>query len=225
MLKLSVIVPVYNEENTVGEILDRLGAEKIVNEVVVVDDGSTDGTVAVLKRNRSNKFKIFQQRHQGKGGAVRLGLSKIKGNYVIIQDADLEYDPSEIKKLVAHLSRPGVNVVYGTRFLGAHTNLLFWHRVGNFILNTMVNLLYDSTLSDMETCYKLIPTKLAKELDLQSNGFELEPEITCKLLKNKIRIFETPITYVGRGFEEGKKITWRDGIKAFWIIIKLRFSV
>lgn len=224
--KLSVIVPVYNERATVEKALRKLVKVKEVSEVVVVDDGSDDDTPKILWRvaKNSKKIRVFTQENMGKGGAVRLGLSKIKGDWVLIQDADLEYDPAEIPSLTAHLTRDGVQVIYGSRFLGPHSNLLFWHRAGNFLLNLLVNILYDSTLSDMETCYKLLPTALLKELELRAKGFELEPEITCKILKKGVKIFEVPISYVGRGFDEGKKITWRDGFVALWTIIKLRLN-
>ncbi|KUK79139.1 MAG: Glycosyl transferase family 2 [Microgenomates bacterium 39_7] len=223
-MKLSVIVPVYNEEQTVKKLLQKLLKVKQISEIIVVDDGSTDSTKKILQTFKSNKIKVFHQSNQGKGSAVRLGLSKVKGDYVLIQDADLEYDPQDVKQLLYYLDREGVEVVYGSRFLGPHSNLLFWHRVGNHLLNALVNLLYDTTLSDMETCYKLAPTDLMKELDLKANGFELEPEITCKILKRKIKIFEVPISYVGRGFDEGKKITWKDGVTAFWTVLKLRYN-
>lgn len=225
-MKLSVIVPVYNEQKTVEKLLEKLSKVKQVKEIVVVNDGSTDNTANILEKlaKKYKKIQVLHQKNQGKGVAVRVGLTKATGDWVLIQDADLEYDPADIPTLTAHLTREGVDVVYGSRFLGPHSNLLFWHRVGNHLLNSLVNILYDSTLSDMETCYKLIPTELLRELDLQSTGFELEPEITCKILKKKIKIFEVPITYVGRNFEDGKKITWKDGIIAFWKIIQLRFT-
>lgn len=223
-MKLSVVVPVYNEEATVKKILKKLLKVKEIDEIVVVDDGSTDGTKKILDAQKSKKIKIYRQQNQGKGSAVRLGLGKVSGQHVLIQDADLEYDPQDIEHLLQNIDRDGVEVVYGSRFLGPHSNLLFWHRVGNHFLNALVNLLYNTTLSDMETCYKLIPTDLLKELDLKANGFDLEPEITCKLLKRKIKIFEVPISYVGRDFDEGKKITWKDGVTAFWTVIKLRYN-
>lgn len=223
-MRLSVIVPVYNEEATVKKLLQKLLKVKQISEIIVVNDGSTDGTKKILNSQTSKKIKVFHQENQGKGSAVRLGLNKVRGDYVLIQDADLEYDPQDIKHLLRHLDRDGVEVVYGSRFLGPHSNLLFWHRVGNHFLNALVNLLYNTTLSDMETCYKLVPTELMKEIDLKANGFELEPEITCKILKRKIKIFEVPISYVGRGFDEGKKITWKDGVTAFWMVLKLRYN-
>jgi glycosyltransferase involved in cell wall biosynthesis len=223
-MKLSVIVPVYNEEQTVNKLLQKLLKVREIGEIIVVNDGSSDNTKKILDSLRSRKIKIFHQQNQGKGSAIRLGLSKAAGDYILIQDADLEYDPQDIKQLLHYLEREGVEVVYGSRFLGPHSNLLFWHRVGNHFLNALVNLLYDTTLSDMETCYKLIPSGLMRELALQANGFDFEPEVTCKILKRNIKIFEVPISYVGRGFDEGKKITWKDGVTAFWTVVKLRYN-
>ncbi|MBD3250237.1 MAG: glycosyltransferase [Candidatus Pacebacteria bacterium] len=222
-MKLSVIVPVYNEQATVAKLLKKLVKQKEVGEVVVVDDGSTDQTLQKINQVKSKKIQVFSKENGGKGSAVRFGLKQVKGDYVLIQDADLEYDPADISLLTKGLEREGVEVVYGSRFLGPHSNLLFWHRAGNAFLNLVLNVLYDTTLSDMETCYKLIPTKLMRQLDLQADKFELEPEITCKILKRGINIYEVPISYVGRGFEQGKKITWRDGITAFWEILKHKF--
>lgn len=222
-MKLSVIVPVYNEAPTVKKVLSRLVKVKEVKEVVVVNDGSTDDTEKEIKKVTSKKINYFKKPNGGKGSAVRLGLSKVTGDYTLIQDADLEYDPREIPLLLKHLDREGVDVVYGSRFLGSHSNLLFWHRVGNTCLNLMVNLLYNTTLSDMETCYKLLPTDLFRELNVTANAFDMEPEITCKLLRRGYRIFEVPISYVGRDFSEGKKITWRDGLDAFRVVLGIRF--
>ncbi len=223
-MKLSVIVPVYNEQATVQKILEKLVKVKEVDEVVVVDDGSTDDTWKEIQKLKSKKIQAFQKDNGGKGSAVRFGLERISGDYVLIQDADLEYDPEDIPDLVKAAGRDRIEVVYGSRFIGPHSNLLFWHRTGNLFLNLMVNILYDTTLSDMETCYKLIPADLMKDLDLKANKFDLEPEITCKILKRGINIFEVPITYIGRGFDEGKKITWRDGVIALFTILKLRVS-
>ena len=204
-MKLSVIVPVYNEAPTVKKVLAQLVKVKEVREVIVVNDGSTDGTEKEIKKVKSKKIKYFKKLNGGKGSAVRLGLSKVTGDYTLIQDADLEYDPREIPLLLDHLDREGVEIVYGSRFIGAHSNLLFWHRVGNMFLNFTVNLLYNTTLSDMETCYKLLPTDLFKKLHINANAFDMEPEITCKLLRRGYKIFEVPISYVGRDFSEGKK--------------------
>lgn len=222
-MKLSVIVPVYNEAPTVKKVLDQLVKVKEVKEVVIVNDGSTDNTEKEIKKVKSKKIQYFKKKNGGKGSAVRLGLSKVTGDYTLIQDADLEYDPREIPLLLEPLDREGVEVVYGSRFIGAHSNLLFWHRVGNDFLNFLVNLLYNTTLSDMETCYKLLPTKVFKNLKISANAFDMEPEITCKLLRKGYKIFEVPITYVGRDFSEGKKITWRDGLDAFRVILGIRF--
>lgn len=231
-MKLSVIVPVYNEQDTVKKILGKLAEVKEVSEVIVVDDGSTDDTWKkiqefLLKNNskeHSGTIRAFQKDNGGKGSAVRYGLKHVSGDYVMIQDADLEYDPQDIPVLVQAAQRDRIKVVYGSRFIGAHSNLLFWHRAGNHFLNLVVNILYDTTLSDMETCYKLLPADLMRELDLKANKFDLEPEITCKILKRGIHIFEVPITYIGRSFEEGKKITWKDGFSALWMIFKLKLQ-
>lgn len=227
-MKLSVIVPVYNEQATVAEILKRLVVVSVVKEVIVVNDGSTDDTDKEIKKFLKSKTKgakkisYFKKENGGKGTAIRFGLKKVTGDYTLIQDADLEYDPEDIPALTEHIKKGRVDVVYGSRFIGPHSNLLFWHRLGNSFLNFLVNILYDTTLTDMETCYKILPTKLFRELDIQSNKFDMEPEITCKLLKRGTKIFEVPITYVGRDFSEGKKISWRDGIEALRVIFGLR---
>jgi len=222
-VSLSVIMPVFNEAATVQEILTKVLAAPAVTEVVVVNDGSTDETLSLIEGMKHKKLKVFSKPNGGKGSAVRFGLEHVTGSHVLIQDADLEYDPSDIPALLAQIQTGRVEVVYGSRFLGSHSNLLFWHRFGNDMLNIVVNVLYDTTLSDMETCYKVVPTKLLRELNLESRSFELEPEITCKILRRGVRIFEVPITYVGRDFSEGKKITWKDGFAALGMILKLRF--
>lgn len=224
-VRLSVIVPVYNEEKTVQKILKQLLSQKVVDEVVVVDDASTDKTSSILAKIFHKKLTVLQHaQNSGKGKAIRTALSKVKGNYVLIQDADLEYDPNEIPKLLEPIRSGRATVIFGSRFLGPHTNMFYWHFLGNKFLNFMMNLLYDTILSDMETCYKLIPTKLFRDLDLQSNDFRIEPEISCKLLRRKIKILEVPISYIGRSYDEGKKITWVDGMKAIGTIVSLRFS-
>lgn len=222
-INLSVIVPVYNESRTVKELLEKLVKVSEVREIVVVDDGSTDNTAKQIKKVKSTKIRYFFKKNEGKGSAVCLGLKKVKGNYCLIQDADLEYDPEDIPALLEPIQKKNMKVVYGSRFLGPHSNLLFWHKVGNTLLNFTVNILFNTTLSDMETCYKVLPTNLFRQLNIKSKNFDLEPEITCKILKRGIRIFEVPISYVGRDFSQGKKITWRDGIHALVKIIRLRF--
>lgn len=223
-LRLSVIVPIYNEEKTVTHILSKLIQSSDVYEVVVVDDGSTDGSLAKIKALKSKKLRVFSKPNGGKGSAVRFGLEYVTGSHVLIQDSDLEYDPDDIPVLLEPIRKGRVEVVYGSRFLGSHSNLLFWHRVGNSFLNFVVNIMYDTTLSDMETCYKVLPTELFQSLNIEADKFDLEPEITCKVLRKHIKIFEVPITYVGRDFAEGKKITWRDGFGALRMIFKLRFA-
>ncbi len=223
-MKLSVIVPVYNEEKTVKILLERLVGQHSVHEIIVVDDGSTDRTWRILQTCKHHKVHLLRKKNGGKGSAVRLGLAKAIGDYVLIQDADLEYNPSDIPLLLDPIKKGYAEIVYGSRFLGPHRNLLYWHRKGNDFLNFAVNVLYNTTLTDMETCYKVAPTALLRELNLIANSFELEPEITCKLLRQGKHIFEVPITYVGRDFNEGKKITWRDGITALKTILHLRLS-
>ncbi len=223
-MRISVIVPVYNEAQTIKQVLTKLLKTAAVGEIIVVNDGSSDGTKSILDKIKSPKLHVFHKVNGGKGSAVRLGLSKAKYEYCLIQDADLEYDPADIAGLLAPIIHGRVQVVYGSRFLGPHSNLLYWHRKGNEFLNFLVNFLYDTTLSDMETCYKVAPTKLLQSLNLKSNAFDIEPEITCKILKKGIPIFEVPISYVGRDFSQGKKITWRDGLTALAVILRERFS-
>lgn len=223
-MKLSVIVPVYNEEQTVAKVLKKLLKVRLVNEVIVINDGSTDKTKRILSHLKHRKLKVFHKTNGGKGSAIWVGLEKVTGDFVLIQDADLEYDPLDIPQLLKPIKNKKAKVIYGSRFLGPHSNLLFWHRKGNDFLNFVVNILYNTTLSDMETCYKVMPTKLFKSLKISCQKFDIEPEITCKLLRRGVKIFEVPITYVGRDFTEGKKITWRDGIDALKVIIQLRFT-
>jgi glycosyltransferase involved in cell wall biosynthesis len=229
-MKLSVIVPVFNEEKTIGLILEKLAKVKQIKEIIVVDDGSTDATPNLIrkfqkkvKKKRKCIFQSVAKLNGGKGSAVLLGIEKAHGDYVLIQDADLEYDPDDIALLCQPITKKKATVVYGSRFLGPHSNLLFWHRLGNGLINFVTNILYDTTLSDLETCYKLLPVKIFQELNLQAKNFDLETEITCKLLKKRIRIFEVPISYVGRDYSQGKKITWKDGVSALISIFYFRF--
>ncbi|MCU1428895.1 MAG: dolichyl-phosphate mannose synthase related protein [Actinomycetia bacterium] len=227
--KLSVIVPVFNERNTLVEILRRMRQvelpEGIDREIIVIDDGSTDGTREVLKQLGDSTVRIVMHpQNRGKGAAVRTGFEHAVGDYVLVQDADLEYDPDDWPKLLNPVLRGRARVVYGSRFTGERRNMLFLHWVGNRFLSLTTNVLYNTTLSDMETCYKLIDRKLIDELDLRSDKFDIEPEITAKILKRKIRIYEVPISYTGREFDEGKKITWRDGFAALKTLVKYRFK-
>jgi glycosyltransferase involved in cell wall biosynthesis len=222
-------VPVFNERNTLLEIVRRMRAvrlpEGVDREIIVVDDGSSDGTREVLKQLGDSTVRIVMHpENRGKGAAVRTGFEHATGDYVLVQDADLEYDPDDWPKLLNPVLRGKARVVYGSRFTGERRNMLFMHWVGNRFLSLMTNLLYNTTLSDMETCYKLIDRSLLDGLQLRSNKFEIEPEITAKILKRKIRIYEVPISYTGREYEEGKKITWRDGFAALATLVKYRFK-
>ena len=227
--KLSVIVPVYNERNTVVEVVRRMRAvelpDGIEREIIVIDDGSTDGTRDVLRQLGDSTVRILvHEGNRGKGAAVRTGLALATGDYVLIQDADLEYDPDDWPRLIAPVTRGRARVVYGSRFTGERRNMLLLHWIGNRLLSLVTNVLFNSTLSDMETGYKLIDRKLMNDLDLRSDHFDIEPEITAKILKRGIRIYEVPISYMGREFDEGKKITWRDGFAALWTLVKFRLG-
>jgi glycosyltransferase involved in cell wall biosynthesis len=224
--KLSVIVPVYDERNTVGEIVRRMRAVDIPmeREFVLVDDGSTDGTRAVLQQLTDSTVRVvLHEQNQGKGAAIRTGLAQITGDLVLIQDADLEYDPEDWPKLLAPVLRGKAQVVYGSRFTGERRNMLFLHWIGNRFLSLVTNILYNTTLSDMETCYKLFDRRVLADIKLRSSRFDFEPEVTAKVLRRGIRIYEVPISYAGREFHEGKKITWRDGVVALWTLVKYRF--
>ena len=227
--KLSVIVPVYNERNTVVEVLRRMRAvelpDGIEREIIVIDDGSNDGTRDVLRQLGDSTVRILlHEGNRGKGASVRTGLALATGDYVLIQDADLEYDPDDWPRLIAPVIRGRARVVYGSRFTGERRNMLLLHWIGNRMLSLVTNVLFNSTLSDMETCYKLVDRTLLNDLALRSDHFDIEPEITAKILKRGIRIYEVPISYMGRELDEGKKITWRDGFAALWTLVKFRFG-
>ena len=223
--RLSVIVPVYDERNTVVEIVRRMRAVDISleREFVLVDDGSTDGTREVLRQLADSTVRVvYHEKNQGKGAAIRSGLEHVTGELVLIQDADLEYDPDDWPKLLAPVLRGRAQVVYGSRFTGERRNMLFLHWIGNRFLSLVTNVLYNTTLSDMETCYKLFDRRVLAGIKLRSSRFDFEPEVTAKVLKQGIRIYEVPISYAGREFHEGKKITWRDGLVALWTLVKYR---
>jgi glycosyltransferase involved in cell wall biosynthesis len=232
-VNLSVIMPVYNEISTIEEIIGRVRREPAVREVIVVDDFSTDGTRKYLKSIRGserselggNSLKlIFHEKNMGKGAAIRSALREVTGNVVIIQDADLEYDPREYPKLLAPILDDRADVVYGSRFLGGpHRVLYFWHYVGNKVVTIFSNIMTNLNLSDMETCYKVFRAEVIKDVTLRSDRFGFEPEFTIKVAKKKWRVYEVPISYSGRTYEEGKKITWRDGIMALWYITWYRW--
>lgn len=235
-MKLSVLVPVYNEERTLEEIARRVCAVPIAKEIIFVDDGSKDRSREILTRLREenqrtsdplNKFKVlFQQQNQGKGAAIKTALDQVTGDVVVIQDADLEYDPKDYPSLIQPIQAGLADVVYGTRFAGggAHRVLFFWHSLGNRMLTLLSNMLTNLNLSDMEVGYKVFRADVLKGIDLQSKRFGFEPEITMKLAKKRCRFYEVPIAYHGRTYEEGKKITWKDGIAALYCMIRFRLS-
>lgn len=220
---ISVLIPVYNEVKTIREIVRRVQAVDLEKEIIIVDDASTDGTREVLDELRGEQgiSVIFHQSNQGKGAALRTACKAVTGDIVIIQDADLEYDPQEYSKLIRPIIEGKADAVYGSRFLGGpHRVLLFWHYVGNKLLTLFSNMFTNLNLTDMETCYKAFKTSLLKEFSIESNRFGVEPEITTKLAKLKCRIYEVDISYSGRDYSEGKKINWKDGIAAFYWIIR-----
>ena len=224
-MKLSVVITVYNEAGTIREIIQRVLAAPSEKEVIVVDDGSTDGTREILRREAPNGVVVlFQDSNRGKGAALRAGFQKVTGGIVLVQDADLEYDPAEYPRLLKPIVDGRADVVYGSRFSGeTHRVLFFWHYVGNRFLTMLSNMLTNLNLSDMETCYKVFRADILKRLVLRSNRFGFEPEFTAKVARLGCRIYEVPVSYHGRGYESGKKITWKDGLSAIGSIIRYRF--
>ena len=226
---LCVIMPVYNEKKTILEIIRRVQKVKIAGfdkKIIIVDDFSTDGTRELLKsvvKKNKNIELILKKKNEGKGSALRVGFQRACGDYTVIQDADLEYDPEDYKHLLEPLMRGNADVVYGSRFLGQHRAFLFLNFLANIILNFVTNVLYNTILTDMETCYKMFKTAIVKEMRLNSNGFEIEPEMTAFVFKHKYKIYEVPINFYGRGYEEGKKIKASDGFKALFALIRYRF--
>ena len=245
-MKLSIVIPVFNERQFILQILERVQKAQVMGvekEIIIVDDFSTDGTreilenISALKSYQDCRIKelagfngnmpidnirvIFQETNQGKGAALRRGFKEASGDLVIIQDADLEYDPDEYPVLIAPIQRGLADVVYGSRFLGGpHRVLFFWHYLGNRILTTLSNILTNLNLTDMEVCYKVFRREILQEIVIEENRFGFEPEITAKLAKKSLRIYEVPVSYHGRTYDQGKKINWRDGIRAIWCIIK-----
>lgn len=228
--KISILIPVYNELNTLKEILDKVEKAQFFSlekEVILIDDFSTDGSREILKElELQNKYKIFyHEKNMGKGAALRTGFSNATGDIIIIQDADLEYDPQDYTDLIKLIIDNKADVVYGSRLSGGKPSrsFMFTHLLGNQLLTFITNLLYNSTLTDMETCYKAFRADFVKDIKIRSNRFDFEPEITAKVLKKRCRLYELPISYYGREYEEGKKITWKDGISAIRALIKYRF--
>ncbi len=241
-MKLSVIMPVYNEVGTIAEIVRRVRAVELTvpvgygpqngavarfeREVVIIDDGSTDGTRDILRTlsNEPDIVVVYHEQNQGKGGAVRTGLQHATGDVLLIQDADLEYDPRDYPALLQPIVEGRTQVVYGSRFRGGPTKaMFFWHMIGNRFLTLVTNILYDTILTDMETGYKVFTRQVADQLQLRAPGWGFDPEITAQILNRGYRIYEVPISYTGREFEEGKKIGWRDGLTVLWTLLKYRF--
>ena len=223
---LSVVMPVYNEQATVEEIVGRVLCVPLRIELVVVDDASTDGTREILGRMAAGRgFKlVLAERNRGKGAAVRRGIRETTGDVIVVQDADLEYSPEEYPELIDLIVKGKADAVFGSRFIGRHRCFLFTHYLANLFLNLVTNVLYNTTMTDMETCFKAVRADVLKSLSLESDRFGIEPEITAKLFKRGARVYEVPITYEGRDYSEGKKISWRDGFPALWSLVKYRFT-
>jgi glycosyltransferase involved in cell wall biosynthesis len=223
--KLSVIVPVYNEARTIADILERVRAVDIPKEIIVVDDFSTDGTRDQLAKEaeQPDTFVHYHPATRGNGGAVKTGLENVTGDIVIIQDADLEYDPRDYHVLLRPILEGKTKAVYGSRFLGEHKAMYFWHALGNKALTLVTNVLYDTTLTDMETCYKVFTADIAHGLNIRQMRWGIDPEITAKILRSGVRIYEVPISYNGREFWEGKKISWKDAFVVLRTLLRYRF--
>jgi glycosyltransferase involved in cell wall biosynthesis len=222
---VSVVMPVFNERETLEEVVARVLAVPVRKEIIAVDDASTDGSREILARLAEQYgVRVFhQERNCGKGAAVRRGIVEARGDVIVIQDADLEYSPEEYPELLELIIRGKADAVFGSRFLGRHRCFLFTHYLGNMFLTLVTNVLFNTTLTDMETCYKAVRADVLKKIPLKSNRFGIEPEITGKLFKRGARVYEVPITYEGRDYDEGKKISWTDGFPALWCLLKYRF--
>ena len=225
-MRISFLIPAYNERATIVEVLDRIEALDRDRQLIVVDDGSTDGTWELLEEWRDGREGVVhvRQANTGKGAAIRAAIPHIDGEIAVIQDADMEYDPADVPALVEPIERGVADVVYGSRLSGGRPQraYLFWHLVGNRFLSLLTGALYNTTLSDMETGYKAFRSEILRDLDLRQSDFSIEPEITAKVCKRGLRIYQLPISYYGRTYDEGKKITWRDGFKAVWVLLRIR---
>ena len=226
MTRVSFIVPAYNEASTIADVLERVEALDIDKQIVVVDDGSTDDTPRVLEGWAGRDgIRVVRQENRGKGAAIRTAIPLLDGDITVIQDADMEYDPADVPELIEPIRRGSADVVFGSRLSGGRPQrtYMFWHLVGNRFLSLLTNVLYNTTISDMETGYKAFRTEVLRSLDLREDDFAIEPEITAKVCKRDLRVYELPISYYGRTYAEGKKITWRDGFKAMFVLLRVRF--
>jgi glycosyltransferase involved in cell wall biosynthesis len=223
-VKVSFVVPAYNEARTIDEVLRRIERLDLEKQVIVVDDGSTDGTGDIAEQHAG--VVVLRQSNRGKGAAIRAAVPYVDGEIAVIQDADMEYDPAEVPALIEPIVDGVADVVYGSRLKGGRPQraYLFWHLVGNRFLSLVTGVLYNTTLSDMETGYKAFRSDVLRSLDLREDDFAVEPEITGQICKQRLRIYELPISYYGRTYQEGKKITWRDGVKALWVLVRVRVS-
>ena len=225
-MRISFLIPMYDERRTILEVLDRIESLGLERQLIVVDDGSTDGGADLVDEWRAGREDVVlvRQANAGKGAAIRAAIPHIDGDIAVIQDADMEYDPADVPSLIEPIERGVADVVYGSRLSGGRPQraYLFWHLVGNRFLSLLTGLLYNTTLSDMETGYKAFRSDVLRSLDLRQSDFSIEPEITAKVCKRNLRVYQLPISYYGRTYEEGKKITWRDGFKALWVLIRIR---
>jgi len=226
-MKISIVIPVFNEESTILDIIKRIQNIGMDKEIIIVDDGSNDGTRGILKNLKEDNIKIFyHDKNQGKGAALKTGFLHVEGDVIIIQDADLEYDPIEYSRLIEPIIKGHADVVYGSRLSGGRPQrvYMFWHKVGNNILTLFTNILYNTTLTDMETGYKVFKREVVKGINIKSKDFTVEPELTAKIFKKKLRVYELPISYYGRDYSEGKKIKWYHAFSAIWALIKYKFT-